>query len=518
MAYRVHHFHKKTGVTYVYEAVSVWDKEKKLSTNKQVCIGKLYPVTGELIPSKRLQAASSAPHPDMVTATCLVAGPSLLLDAVTKELGIESLLKKCFPDDHQQVLSVVYFLVQRGGALSHCESWCKSHLHPFQDVLSSQAISKLLASQTEDARQTFFKQWGTVIMEKECLCFDITSVSSYSEQNEYVKYGYNRDKEKLPQINMAMLFGQESRLPVYYKRLPGNITDVSTLSNFLKPMSFLDNTKLHLVLDKGFYSNGNVNELFAGHHKFTLGVSIYLKWVQEIVDAFYPDILDVDNYRKIGDDVLYVRTKLYKWGSQGKRSYLHLYHNSHAAAEDRDHFHENLLAYKAELETDHRVKAHESFYQRYFIIKDTPVRGRQVRFNSDAVQAHRNRYAGFFALFSNEIKDPILALETYRNKDVVENCFDDLKNQLDMKRLRVHHSTTMDGRIFLQFVALIYISAIRKKIKGNPSLAHYTVRELMEEMDTLSKITYTGRYGSVFTESTKMQKEIAHIFGLDLES
>jgi len=518
MAYRVHHYNKKNGVTYVYEAVSVWDKEKKVSSNKQVCIGKLDPNSGELIPSKRLHSLPHALHNNKVTATCLVAGPSLLLDTITQELEIEKLLKKCFPDCFQQVLSVVYFLVHKGGALSHCENWCKSHIHPYQQVLTSQAISKLLASQTEDARQTFFKQWSHVIMEKECLCYDITSVSSYSEQNEYVKYGYNRDKDKLPQINMAMLFGQESRLPVYYKRLPGNITDVSTLSNFLKTMNFMENKKLHLVLDKGFYSSANVDELFASHHKFTLGISIHLKWVQEIVDEFQPDILDLENYRKIGDDVLYVRTKLYKWGTQGKRSYVHLYHNSRAAAEDKDHFHEKLLAYKGELESDNRVKEHESYYQRYFITKDTPVRGRQVKFNSEAIQAHRNRYAGFFTLFTNEIKDPVSALEIYRNKDVVENCFDDLKNQLDMKRLRVHQSSTMDGRMFIQFIALIYISAIRKKIKSNKSLQNYTVRELIEEMETLSKITYTGRYGSVFTESTKMHKEIARIFMIDLKT
>src|SRR5690554_4950077 len=103
MAYRVHHYNKKNGVTYVYEAVSVWDKEKKTSTNKQVCIGKLDPKTGEMIPSKRLSSLSSALQQNqMVTATCFVAGPSLLLDSITRELGIEKLLMKCFPDDHQQ--------------------------------------------------------------------------------------------------------------------------------------------------------------------------------------------------------------------------------------------------------------------------------------------------------------------------------------------------------------------------------------------------------------------------------
>ena len=53
MSYRVNHVNKKTGVTYVYEAVSIWDKKKKQSRNKQVCVGKLDPVTGEFIPSNR---------------------------------------------------------------------------------------------------------------------------------------------------------------------------------------------------------------------------------------------------------------------------------------------------------------------------------------------------------------------------------------------------------------------------------------------------------------------------------
>ena len=34
MAYQVSQLNKKTGVTYVYEAVSVWDKERKQARNK----------------------------------------------------------------------------------------------------------------------------------------------------------------------------------------------------------------------------------------------------------------------------------------------------------------------------------------------------------------------------------------------------------------------------------------------------------------------------------------------------
>ncbi|RDI91906.1 hypothetical protein Q502_10610, partial [Mesotoga sp. Brook.08.YT.4.2.5.2.] len=57
--------------------------------------------------------------------------------------------------------------------------------------------------------------------------------------------------------------------------------------------------------------------------------------------------------------------------------------------------------------------------------------------------------------FAPGIKDPVEALRVYRNKDTIEKSFDDLKNQLDMKRLRIHSAASMDGRLFVQFIALI---------------------------------------------------------------
>jgi len=54
MTYRSHQTNKKTGVTYVYDVVFVWHKELGQARNKQICVGKLDPVTGELVTSKRL--------------------------------------------------------------------------------------------------------------------------------------------------------------------------------------------------------------------------------------------------------------------------------------------------------------------------------------------------------------------------------------------------------------------------------------------------------------------------------
>ncbi len=91
---------------------------------------------------------------------------------------------------------------------------------------------------------------------------------------------------------------------------------------------------------------------------------------------------------------------------------------------------------------------------------------------------------------------------------MVEKSFDDLKNQLDMKRLRMHNSATVNGKLFVQFIALIYMSALRKELRSSGLIKQYTVRELLQEMETLTKIKYSGKYGHILTELTKPQREI----------
>jgi hypothetical protein len=123
MSFRLKHVNKRTGVTYVYESVSCWDKGKKQSRNKQVCVGKLDPVSGAFIPSKRLMPEQAAARDPAVTASAEIVGPSIILDAITERLGLGSLLKTSFPNEYQQILAIAYYLTAQGGPLSHCGTW-----------------------------------------------------------------------------------------------------------------------------------------------------------------------------------------------------------------------------------------------------------------------------------------------------------------------------------------------------------------------------------------------------------
>ena len=55
-------FDKRSGITYVYDSKSYFDKEKKCSRAKRTLIGKLDPETGEIIPTDgRNKGAKSKP-------------------------------------------------------------------------------------------------------------------------------------------------------------------------------------------------------------------------------------------------------------------------------------------------------------------------------------------------------------------------------------------------------------------------------------------------------------------------
>lgn len=104
-------------------------------------------------------------------------------------------------------------------------------------------------------------------------------------------------------------------------------------------------------------------------------------------------------------------------------------------------------------------------YEKYFEQHKTPVRGLRITPKQEAIDNALN--SGYFVLLSNEIKDPIDALRTYRSRDVIEKAFGNLKERLNMRRESVASEENLEGKLFIQFVVLIYLSYIKKAMDEN---------------------------------------------------
>jgi len=508
MAAIVYQTSKQTGITYAYESLSYWDKEKKQSRAKRKCIGRVDPETKEIIPTRKRGSAGDrekvhkrGPVPIEHVSRSFY-GATFLFDAIGDKLGITADLRKCFPATYTQILSTAYYLIMEDrNPLSRFPKWAATHSHPYGRNIPSQRSSELFASISEDATHRFFRLQGKRRIEKEYWAYDTTSISSYSRCLRQVRYGMNKDHEPLPQINLALLFGEESNLPFYYRKLAGNIPDVKTVKNLLADIDFLGYDKIKLVMDRGFYSEANINDLYHSHLKFLIAAKKSLKFVKAELDNVRDSIRTWTHYNqkhdlyacttKIGWD--YSRERPYKGDilKEKRRMYMHIYFNSARALEDEKNFNALLCRLQEELEGGTTLPEHDRLYAKYFNTTTTPVRGTKVIAREEALAEARKNY-GFFVLLSNEVREPIAALEIYRNKDLVEKAFGNLKERLNFNRTAVSSDQSLDGKLFVEFIALIFLSYLKKKMQEANLFKKYTMHELLDEIDIIECFSTRG--------------------------
>jgi transposase len=518
----VYQTNKKTGVTYAYESISYWDKDKQQSRAKRTCIGKVDSRTQAIIPTRKRvppfvrEKTKRGPAPITRTSRCFY-GATHLFDRIGEDTGVAEDLKTCFPASYRQILSIAYYLIMEDrNPLSRFPHWAATHRHPHGEGISSQRSSELFASITEEARQRFFRLQARRRIDKEYLAYDSTSISSYSKCLRQVRYGKNKDHEPLPQINLALLFGQHSRLPFYYRKLAGNIPDVKTLRKLLADMNTLGYEKIKVVLDRGFFSAANINDLYRYHMKFLIAAKISLKIVQTSLDTVRDTMRLWTHYNQtyhlytysLPITWKYVQDRPYRGDTikEDRRMYLHLYYSSERALEDEKAFHNRLVDLQEELESGQRHPDHEKLYDNYFEVKSTSVRGVKIIAKEDALAETRNKY-GYFALLSNEIKDAAEALSIYRNKDLVEKAFDNLKERLNLRRVAVSSEQSLDGKLFVEFIALIFLSHITKKMQDSKLFKDYTLQEVLDELDIIECFEVPGQKRQV-GETTKHQMDL----------
>ena len=506
---------KRSGITYAYESQAWWDKEKKQSRSKRILIGRLDVATGKIIPTDgrcrkdkdslnsdaESIKAKRGPVPSTETSHRFY-GATYLLTAISESIGLSKDLEMCFPGDYKQILSIAYYLLlENNNPLYRFEKWGMTHHHPHGKDIPSPRSSELFASITDEAVAQFFRLQGKRRIEKEYWAYDSTSISSYSEMLNQIQYGKNKESDPLAQLNLLLVFGQESGLPFYYRKLAGNIPDVKTVKSLLADLDVLGIGKIKLVMDRGFYSEVNINGLYREHLKFLIGVRISLTLVRKELDVVRDDIRQFQNYEQGLDTYGYTvpiewnysQDRPYKGDaiSEKRRMYLHLYYNIDKGAEDERNFDNKIAKCYQELMSGEKKEGHEKDYQMYFDIKKTPKRGIQVTVKKDAVLEVK-RYFGYFALASNEKMAAFTALKIYRMKDIVEKAFGNIKERLNMRRLLVSSERSLDGKLFVEFIALILISYINKKMQEQGLYKDYTVQQLLDKLDVIECFSYPG--------------------------
>jgi transposase len=493
--------------TYVYKATSYWDSQKKQPRKKRVYLGKKDPSTGKVVSTRK-------------TYSSLNYGNAYFLDTISKKIGLEKLIKKYFRNTWEKILALIFYCISEAKPLYLAKLWQEStYCNTDPGDLSSQRISELLEElgKDEEGRLKFLRSWAKIHKDSSFLIFDITSFSSYSKKLELLEWGYNRDKESLPQLNFGLIYGEPSSLPLFYSVYLGSIPDVSTLKIMIVFFYFLELKGSLFILDKGFFSLYNLDRLNEGM-RFLIPVPYSTKAAKELIQRH----IGIDSHNNtflLNGNILHCATDKIRVGEAVYYAYIYL--NEKKRTESRDTFFKKLLEVEEkvdqiEFETKKDLNSFLSDNAKGWknIFKISPTKeGFKLKRESKGIEERLARM-GTTILLSNRKLEPEGAISLYRRKDRIEKFFDSMKNDMDRKRLRTHKKETFEGRLFLDFLALILYSKISNIMASENIFKSYTVQELMFEFKKIKLITF-GKKKKIITEVSKKQRELFEKFQIN---
>lgn len=489
---------------YLYEVTSVWDPQKKQPRQQRTYLGKKDPDTGQPVRVRSLRPRLAKDY-----------GNVYLLRTLAQRIGLSALLEQVFPEDAPTLFALACFEICEASPLYGFSSWVESTAIETVPPLSSKALTTLTSKlgRLDTERLDFCQQWAKRVGPVAAVVFDITSLSSYSNRLDFVEWGYNRDHESLPQINLGVIYAEQANLPLYYQLYPGSIPDVSTLNNLLHYLKLFDLQTSLFVLDRGFYSATNLRYMAQSQLRFLLPLPRSVNAFTTLRAKHYRHLTHPANAFLFNEQVLFHRQEATVINQLALQA--HLYFDPQRRCDQTAHFLKRLL----ELETAAQQQAFETrtdvlqYLDRHFpgAAQVFRVSGTTSPFTitrKPASLAQRMANMGVTILLTNE---PGLGreriLELYRRKDYLEKTFDTLKNELDGKRLRGSTKDTIEGRLFLKFLSLILYAALANTMRDQDLFKRYSIREMMNELKKLRRVEMNnGR--CYLTEVSKRQKDI----------
>ncbi len=508
-----------------YYTVSIdepyWDKEKQQTRHRYTLVGKSMTKNGpiEFGPKYRAQQAQQRLLEGLTISRTISEGELLVLRHIEQQLSLNQFLVQAFgATDAQAVLVLAYYTICTHEPVSGAAPWLEQRGLE-QLSLDAPRVSELLPRITADAQKTFFSAWMKQKAAGGALCYDISSLSSYGRNNDLIEYGYNRDQEPLKQINLALLSGKSTGLPVWYTPLPGSLHDGKTLKALVREIQKLNVGTFTLVMDRGFYSRENLQFLADNRIKFMIPIPNRTNWHKQIIQEYRGKLFShVDRYIPSEDGSRYIQSlTVYHPFADGTRAWLHIYYDSTI----RSHAEQQFMAYYKmcfdEYVSGDLNPAHHDFYAEYFTRGYKTKNGQKVLPLKDPVEEFRGDIAGYWCIYTTSEKDAKKALAAYRERNDIEQLFDDLKNSLDCRRLRVHTKPAMYGRLFIQFIALIILTELKQQLRHNHAqLAKYgNYTSILHRVASFSRIRFKGKYKDLHSTPTKGQEVIFNALGVD---
>jgi len=507
------------GTIYVYFTLKAYRNQQGKPTSEVVIIGKKDHISGQLIPNTRyfeLFPSSETEKPIRVSSSHIlpkqiqICGTATTIKEIANQIGLSDVLQNCFSESWEQILAVASYILCEGNVMMYIDDWFAETNVNYLEQMTDVDCSYLFASITEEERREFFKEWIQYRGEQEYLAYDVTSFSTYSQFIDIVEWGYNRDNDNLPQINLGMFYGITSNMPVYYHTYSGSIPDKSCLEFMMLNAQDLGIHNTSFVFDCGFVTEDNFKFMYECDISFISLMPSQRKEALKLIDKAKLSIEKIAN--KLSDSHVY--GVQYPISLYGREITAHVFFDQKRRYLETEEICAYIEKLEEELKQKSKSKQITKKFKEYFIINEQAKQSFTYQLDNNKIDEKLGR-AGFFILLTHGKKLTCdEALKIYREKDGIEKSFHQFKNPLDFKRMRTHLKKTMEGKMFVGFIALVLRCYMMHLLKSDQVTKKLTFNKVLIELKKIKSVTLTDNT-NIMMPLTRLQKNILAAMKID---
>lgn len=449
---------------YAYEVHSYWDSKQQKPRQKSKYLGIVVDKEKGIFRKPSEKKASSKKEKFI-----LDFGDSYILKKFIEDIGLGEMLKKIFGKYYESILALVIYRLVSMSAMRQAKTWLEGSVLSIllKDAnLSSQRISALFkAIGSDDIQKKFFKKFiDTFVEKKQGIILDSTALPNQINI-PFTSWGYG-DGSIDKQIKFFYVAEKDTGMPIYYRYMPGNSSDVKSLECTIQELSKLSVKSNFALLDAGFFSEENIKELSKKKIDFMIRMPARYSIYEDLIKEEVPKLEKPCHATILGTKrVLFVKQKKIKL------------------------FGEEVYA---SIVLDPERKGRET---RDLIL-------RRLEKDDEGTLEEKMLKQGVMLLISSFKQDESEIVSTYYLRQSVERLFGFSKADLALLPLRVHNENTLQGFLFITFIALIIFMKIKAKLPEKTS-----VEDLLLAMRNIKCKVFDDEV--LVLESTVKQAELA---------
>lgn len=527
---------KRKGVTYIeYTYGRKYIPEKKYCVVQRTTIGKADPSDPTMMyPNPNFEKY----FPDIVLpepgkaasrSSCIRVGAFLVIRKIIDDYKLIDHLSSWDERGKGLLLDLAaYSIICENNAAQYYPDYAYNHpvMTPNHKIYSDSTISRFLSEISEGDRVDFLNRWNEHRnhREKIYISYDSTNKNCKAGDIEQAEYGHPKEDIGAPIVNYAIAYDLNNQEPLLYESYPGSIIDVSQLQYLLQKFQGYGYKNIGFVLDRGYFSRDNIAFMDKCKYDFVIMVKGRGSFVHPLILSHKGDFETkrscyISEYGTYG---MTIQSKLY--ADDEVERYFHLYHSIRRESAERTQIENELLRME---EAMNKCKGKEVVfgkrYSHYYELTYHEKNDKQIFYGykekADVIEREL-MLCGYFSIVTSKKMSAKDALLLYKSRNVSEKLFCSDKSFLGNRTLRVSGNDAFDGKIFVEFIALIIrcklYTQLRKRKAEMISRPNYmTVPAALRELDKIELIRQPGGNYKLDHAITATQKTILGAFGID---